>query len=108
MVSYSFLRGATMVNPTFVSRYYGELRPCCIFINGVEKKKALFHCWDFVSNVVGASLLKGGHLGGTVSYVKGIVELEDGCVILVNPDNIQFLDSKFSEYCFDLKMKKKT
>lgn len=61
-----------------------KLRPCQIWKHGITKR-ALFHGWDFVSNI------------GT----RAIVELENGCIITVDPESIKFLDNKFDEYCWD-------
>lgn len=81
-----------------------KLRPCYI-INKNKKKKALFHGWFNISDVVGASPMVGGHPGGTVSYPIGIVELEDGSVVEVEPINIKFIDNMFQDYCLDEKMR---
>ena len=62
-------------------------RPC--YVNG---QKAIFHCWSQESHVVGPSLLVGGHSGGTVAGVMGLVEFEDGGVSKVYPEKIQFAD----------------
>lgn len=71
-------------------------RPCY-----VEGQKAMFHCWSQESHVVGPSLLVGGHSGGTVSGVLGIVEFENGGVSKVYPEHIQFADGGgFEEYAF--------
>lgn len=83
-----------------------KLRPCYIVDKKgkeVTKTKALFHCWDFISNVVDASPLIGGHPGGTIAYVMGIVEYEDGSINLVYPQSIQFVPCIFDEYCWNEK-----
>lgn len=77
-----------------------KLRPCYILSKN-EKKKALFHCWSHISDVVGASPMVGGHPGGTVAYPVGIVELEDGSVKEVEPTYIVFIDSPFVDYAWD-------
>lgn len=61
------------------------LRPC--FVDG---KRALFHRWEDRAELVGESLLRGGHPGGQFWAVFGIVELEDGTVKEVYPSGIQF------------------
>jgi hypothetical protein len=66
-----------------------KLRPCYISIEKGKKEKALFHGWNFVSNVV--------------TYITGIVELEDGRVIEVMPGNITFVKGIFQDYCWDEK-----
>ena len=73
-----------------------ELRPCIVN----EKGKALFHMWEERSEIVTPSVMIGGHTGGVIKDVAGIVELEDGKVIRVNPTSIRFLDNKMSEYAF--------
>lgn len=48
------------------------------------------------------SITLGGHNGGVVSGVIGIVELEDGQIVRVtDPTAIRFTDNIFSEYSFD-------
>ena len=71
-------------------------RPCY-----VDGQRAIFNCWGQESHVVGPSLMVGGHNGGTVSGVMGIVEFENGCVSKVYPEHIQFADGGgFNEYAF--------
>jgi hypothetical protein len=67
-------------------------RPCF-----VDNHKALFHCWAQVSSVVGPSMLKGGHPGGTVIDVVAVVEYEDGKVATVLPKRVQFIDNAVFE-----------
>lgn len=75
------------------------LRPCMVANRkGGEEKRALFHCWWNWSNVIGPSLLQGGHSGGQVSETYGIVEFEDGSVENVYPTLVRFLDNPFDEY----------
>lgn len=57
-----------------------ELRPCILF----GKEKALFHCWEQQTNAA--------H-----SRVNGLVELEGGHMMMVNPVNIRFIDNKHEE-----------
>lgn len=73
-----------------------ELRPCIVN----EKGKALFHMWEERSEIIEPSIMVGGHAGGVIKFVMGIVELEDGRIIKVNPTSIRFLDNKFTEYAF--------
>lgn len=75
-----------------------KLRPCYISIKKGKKEKALFHCWNFMSNVIEPSLMIGGHPGGTIAYTTGIVELEDGRVLEVMPTNITFVEGIFKDY----------
>lgn len=52
-----------------------------------------FYTWEQWSNVVDASPLRGGHPGGQVGQVYGIVEFEDG-VRRVDPVKIKFCDEQ--------------
>lgn len=65
-----------------------SLRPCMI-----GDKKALFHCWAMKAEVVGASPLRGGHPGGQLSQLFGIVEFENGVVAELVPQEIRFVDT---------------
>lgn len=80
-----------------------KLRPCHVRVKGGTIKRALFHGWDFISEVVEPSPMIGGHPGGTVTYTRAIVELESGHITTVMPESIKFLDNKFDEYCWDEK-----
>lgn len=40
----------------------------------------------------------GGAPGGTVSYILGVVEFEDGRIAQVFPEKIKFEDHTFDEY----------
>lgn len=98
-----------------------ELRPCIIHIpekrqnyrkrgdnlNVYDKViepekniKALFHCWNFRSELYDASPLIDGHPGGQVSGTFAIVEYEDGTVHEVEPTQIRFVDNVMYEYEF--------
>lgn len=57
-------------------------------VNGEE---AIFHCWEQYSDVVNPSALKGGHYGGQISQVFGIVEFKDGTVKRIQPYEIKFI-----------------
>lgn len=64
---------------------------------GVEElraKRALFHGWDGIKQVIDASPMIGGHPGGQIAYTKGIVEYMDGTVDRVYPEYIRFLDTE--------------
>lgn len=87
------------------------LRPCRVttykadekrkwMIVGHETVNALFHCWAHKSNVVEPSPMVGGHPGGVVSGLVGIVEFVHGDIHEVNPCDITFLDNKHEEYAF--------
>ena len=73
-----------------------ELRPC-IVKNSVN---ALFHCWNFRSQVIGESYLRGGHPAGQISATFAIVEYEDGTIHEVEPTQIRFVDNALKEYVF--------
>ena len=60
-----------------------ELRPCF-----VENKKALFHKWVHIKNLLGQE------------FENGIIEYEDGQVEEVKPNDIKFIDNKTKEYDF--------
>ena len=68
-----------------------------------EVVKALFHCWVHKSEVVSPSPMLGGHSGGVVSGVLGLVENEDGSISQIHPSRIKFLDTQglMSEICFE-------
>ena len=63
-----------------------ELRLC-----EVKGEIGYFHCWEHWANVVGASAMRGGHPGGQVAQVYGLVEFTDG-VRRVEPFRIKFCD----------------
>ena len=65
-----------------------------------ENIKALFHCWNYRSELVDASPMIGGHPGGQVSGTFAIVEYEDGTIHEVEPMQIRFVDNAMSEYAF--------
>lgn len=68
-----------------------KLRPCIVH----GKMKALFHRWEQYSEIIPPSMIKGGHSGGVVSGVMGIVELQGGAVNKCFPEEIQFVDNPF-------------
>ena len=65
-----------------------------------EDIKALFHCWNYRSELYDASPMIGGHSGGRVSGTFAIVEYEDGTIHEVEPTQIRFVDNAMSEYAF--------
>lgn len=73
-----------------------QLRPC-IAENSV---KALFHCWEHRSKLVGESYLRGGHPAGQISSTFALVEYEDGTIHEAEPTQIRFVDNAMSEYAF--------
>ena len=95
-----------------------ELRPCIVHIpekreyfrenrerkyiikKSSEDIKALFHCWDFRSELCDASPMIGGHPGGQVSGTFAIVEYGDGTIHEVEPIQIRFVDNVMRKYAF--------
>lgn len=75
-----------------------EYRPCFVNISdrrGInEKKKALFHKWTYEQEPVESGVMKGSHPAGQLSTTQGIVEMEDGQVLMVMPYLIQFADGQ--------------
>lgn len=69
-----------------------EMRPCWVK-NGGAERKALFHCWEQKSQLVGASAMLGGHPSGMVLGMVALVEYEDGTVHEVYPSGVRFLDT---------------
>lgn len=78
------------MNPLGRFIFQNELRPCLIH----GKHKALFHRWEDKSEIVAPSCMVGGHGGGVVRAVLAIVELEDGKVEEVYPEQVTFLDTR--------------
>lgn len=74
-----------------------QLRPCYIWVGDI-RKRALFHCWSFNSKVIEPSPMIGGHKGGIIAYTTALVELEDGTVLNVFPENLVFDDHILEEY----------
>lgn len=71
-----------------------QLRLCKVL--SVEGQLGYFHCWEQYSTVIEPSPLIGGHPGGTISQVYGIVEFPDG-IHKVIPTDIVFCDDKNAE-----------
>ena len=59
----------------------------------VDGELGYFHCWEHWSNVIDASPLRGGHPGGQIGQVYGIVEFTDG-VRRIDPAKIKFCDDE--------------
>lgn len=88
-----------------------ELRPCLIVTKPnsspirmswrySQPKKALFHKWIEERRLIVASpYVHDGHDSGVVSELLAIVELENGEIWKIEPEQIRFLDSpqKFEE-----------
>lgn len=72
-------------------------RPCYVVRarrNGTEeKKKAFFHEWSQEALPVGPSMGRGGRPAGQVSGAVAIVELEDGYVVKMHPEQVKFIDT---------------
>lgn len=60
----------------------------------VEGKKALFHKWVEVRQLIDASPMIGGHPGGEIAMTLAIIEYMDGSVGEVMPTSIKFLDTQ--------------
>lgn len=75
-----------------------EYRPCYVIIHrrggNAIRKKALFHKWTFEQTPISPGLSRGSHPGGQFSHTKAIVETEDGHVLLVEPEQIEFIDTQ--------------
>lgn len=67
-------------------------RPCVIIDE--EEMKAEFHCWEYNASVVWPSIMIGGHHGGQIAGICAIVEMEDGTVRRVLPEQIRFSKDK--------------
>lgn len=65
-----------------------ELRLC-----EVDGELGYFHCWEHYSTVIDVSPMIGGHPGGVISYVRGVVEFKDG-VRRVTAESIKFCDEQ--------------
>lgn len=59
----------------------------------VNGEPGYFHCWEHWSNVIDASPLRGGHPGGQIGQVYGIVEFKDG-IRRIDPAKIKFCDEE--------------
>lgn len=70
-----------------------KLRPCI-----VNQQRALFHCWEQRSEVVPSSPMVGGHSGGAVNPILGIIEREDGTIHKAYPEEIIFIDGEVKRY----------
>lgn len=75
-----------------------ELRPCKV--TGITRK-ALWHKWVDVREIVPPSLLNGGHGGGVIADTFGLIEFDDGFTKLISVGKIRFLDSRHKFDSFD-------
>lgn len=67
-----------------------------------EDENYIFHCFEQFSNVVGESILIGGHSAGQISMVFAIIEDRKGNIYRVHPTMIEFTDDKFHDYFHEL------
>lgn len=82
---------ATLPTVDFTLKY--ERRLC-----KVKNELGYFHCWEHSSEQVPDGLTIGPPPAGVISYVKGIVEFEDG-VRCVDPTEIEFCDEEHANLC---------
>lgn len=66
-------------------------RPC-IYIS--ENEKCLFHVWEHFSEPIAPTPFRGGHQGGQVSRLLGVIERPNGTLVRVLPKEIQFVDNE--------------
>lgn len=71
------------------------LRPCI-----ADGKRALFHGWDHIAQIIPPAMTVGGHRGGQVSETLALVERENGQIERVRAEKIRFTDGEFAEYDF--------
>ncbi len=65
----------------------------------VGGRRAVFHKWVEVSEVIPPSLFVDGPPGGTISDTLALVEFEDGSVSKVRPERVIFLDPAVTKFC---------
>lgn len=75
--------------PCYAKEYVFNKKKCRYEPNG-EEVKALFHCWVCEAGVVAPSALIGGHSGGTIVKTMALIELSEGTMMKVDPDDIRF------------------
>ena len=73
-----------------------DYRPCY-----VKGERALFHRWSDFAKPLPPSASVFGDKGGQFWQVFGIVELENGEVIGIEPSGITFTDNLVREYAFE-------
>lgn len=64
----------------------------CIIKTKEGEEKGIFHKWMEEADVIAPSLMVGGHPGGQVARTLGIVEKENGEIMLVYPTIVRFVD----------------
>lgn len=62
-----------------------------------ENENYIFHCFEQWSNVIGESIVIGGHSAGQISNVFALIEDKKGNVHRVEPTMITFTDDKYEE-----------
>ena len=68
------------------------MRDCLVLVDkAVEPTPAKFHLWSQEMYVIAPSVMVGGHSGGQMSEVYGLVEFPDGTCHLVRPTQIRFI-----------------
>lgn len=82
-------------------------RPCIVYANG-GPEKGLLHGFFSTAEVVGPSLMRGGHPGGQLADVFALVEFEDGHMGREETRRIAMLDSDqvFSGFRWDVLVQK--
>ena len=93
-------RPCTVHIPEISYKTWNSEKNKTVIIRKEEVHKALFHCWNYRSELVDSSPMIGGHPGGQVSGTFAIVEYEDGTIHEVEPTQIRFVDNAMSEYAF--------
>lgn len=74
-----------------------KLRPCIVW----GDQKGLFHCWGNEAYTCPPSLTIKGLPGGQVYHTYALIELEDGTVEEVAPEDFRFVPSGiFEQYDF--------
>ena len=74
-----------------------KLRPCIVW----GDQKGLFHCWGNEAYVCPPSPMIDGTPGGQVYNTYALIELEDGSVEEVDPEDFRFIPGGiFDEYDF--------
>ena len=69
-----------------------NFRPCEVTLRKNECKRGWFHRWIDCASVLDPGIAIGSHSGGQLRDTYAIVELEDGTIILPEPNRVKFLD----------------
>ena len=70
-----------------------ELRLCRVL-----GRVGYFHCWEHYSDVVPENPLRNGHPGGTISFVRALVEFPEG-MGYADPEDLKFCDETHAYLC---------